>query len=73
MLREMANAVLLRASGATPASCDRSLEAACLLLSGAFRFADRHQEFGLLSRQFTPSGLPAAFPNLSEILAHFAG
>ncbi len=41
-------------------------------LGGAFRFADRHQEFGLLSRQFTPSGLAAAFPNLSEIFADFA-
>ena len=68
---EVFNAVLLRASGATPASCDRSLEAVCLL-GGAFRFPDRHQEFGLLSRQFTPAGLPAAFPNLGEILADFA-
>jgi hypothetical protein len=41
-------------------------------LCGTFRFADRHQEFGLLSRQFTPSGLPAAFPDRREILADFA-
>lgn len=31
VLRQVANAVLFRASGATPASCDRSWEAVCLL------------------------------------------
>jgi hypothetical protein len=41
-------------------------------LGGTFRLSDRHQEFGLRSRQFTASGLPAAFPNFGEILADFA-
>lgn len=39
---------------------------------GAFRFPDGHQEFGLLARQFAPSGLPAAFPDFGEIFADFA-
>jgi hypothetical protein len=42
-------------------------------LSGTFRFADRHHQFGLLARKFTPSGLPAAFADLSEILAYLPG
>lgn len=41
-------------------------------LGGAFRFTDRHQEFGLLSRQFTASGSPASFPDLGEIFTNLA-
>ena len=39
---------------------------------GASRFADGHHEFGLLSRQFAPTGLSAAFPDFGEIFADFA-
>ena len=42
------------------------------LLSGTFRLSDRHQEFRLLSCQFTTAGLPAAFPDLGEIFADLA-
>ena len=39
---------------------------------GAFPLSNRNQEFGLLSRQYTTAGLPAAFPDLGEIFADFA-
>lgn len=41
-------------------------------LGGSFSFTDRHQKFGLLSRQFTTTGLPAALTDLGEILANLA-
>ena len=41
-------------------------------LCRAFRFPDRHQEFGLLSRQLTAAGLPAAFSDLGEIFTNLA-
>jgi hypothetical protein len=39
---------------------------------GPFCFSDLDQKFGLLSCQFTATGLSAAFPDLGEILADFA-
>jgi len=40
---------------------------------GAFSFANRDHEFGLLTGELAAAGGSATAPDLSEVLAHFGG